>query len=176
VILTELKEKLKPIVKRTLRQDVREFVPYRERIPITQQFVPTNEEKSLYNNVLEYLRSENIYALPKAQKHLMESVMFKLLGSSSFAIAKTLEALIKRLNIMLTTSKVVEDEIISWFEEEYENFDDERDENDVDVNEYTEITAADKVNIKNEIDTLTQYLLLANSIENNEKVKANNSP
>ncbi len=167
--LTELKEKLKPIVKRTLRQDVREFVPYRERIPITQQFIPTEEEKTLYNNVLEYLRSENIYALPKAQKHLMESVMFKLLGSSSFAIAKTLEALIKRLNLMLTTSKVVEDEIISWFEEEYENFDDERDETDEDTQEYTEITAADKVNIKNEIDTLTQYLLLANSIENNEK-------
>jgi superfamily II DNA/RNA helicase len=167
--LTELKEKLKPIVKRTLRQDVREFVPYRERIPITQQFIPTKEEKTLYNNVLEYLRSENIYALPKAQKHLMESVMFKLLGSSSFAIAKTLEALIKRLNLMLSTSKVVEDEIISWFEEEYENFDDERDETDEDTQEYTEITAADKVNIKNEIDTLTQYLLLANSIENNEK-------
>ncbi len=167
--LTELKEKLKPIVKRTLRQDVREFVPYRERIPITQQFIPTEEEKTLYNNVLEYLRSENIYALPKAQKHLMESVMFKLLGSSSFAIAKTLEALIKRLNLMLSTSKVVEDEIISWFEEEYENFDDERDEADEDTQEYTEITAADKVNIKNEIDTLTQYLLLANSIENNEK-------
>ncbi len=167
--LEELKEKLKPIVKRTLRQDVREFVPYRERIPITQQFVPTDQEKRLYNNVLDYLRSENIYALPKAQKHLMESVMFKLLGSSSFAIAKTLEALIKRLNIMLTTSKVVEDEIISWFEEEYENFDDERDESEEESQDYTEITAADKINIQNEIDTLTQYLILANSIENNEK-------
>jgi superfamily II DNA/RNA helicase len=167
--LNELKEKLKPIVKRTLRQDVREFVPYRERIPITQQFIPTDQEKKLYNNVLEYLRSENIYALPKAQKHLMESVMFKLLGSSSFAIGKTLEALIKRLNIMIDTSKVVEDEIISWFEKEYENFDDERDESDEESQVYTEITAADKINIKDEIDTLTQYLLLANSIEHNEK-------
>lgn len=167
--LEELKEKLIPIVKRTLRQDVREFVPYRERIPITQQFVPTDQEKRLYESVLDYLRSDNIYALPKAQKHLMESVMFKLLGSSSFAIGKTLEALIKRLNIMLTTSKVVEDEIISWFEEEYENFDDERDESEEESQDYTEITAADKINIQNEIDTLTQYLILANSIENNEK-------
>ena len=167
--LEELKEKLKPIVKRTLRQDVREFVPYRERIPITQQFVPTDQEKRLYNSVLDYLRSENIYALPKAQKHLMESVMFKLLGSSSFAIAKTLEALIKRLNIMLTSSKVVEDEIISWFEEEYENFDDERDESEEESQDYTEITADDKINIQNEIDTLNQYLILANNIENNEK-------
>ena len=168
--LIELKDKLKSIIHRTLRKDVREFVPYRERIPITQQFIPTKEESLLYNNVLEYLRNETIYALPRAQRHLMESVMFKLLGSSSFAIGKTLEALIKRLNVMLSTSKVVEDEIITWFEEEYENFDDERDEDEEDKEELlTEITAQDKENINKEIGKLTEYLLLANSIEHNEK-------
>lgn len=168
--LLELKDKLKPIVHRTLRQDVREFVPYRERIPITQQFVPTSEETHLYNNVLEYLRSETIYALPRAQRHLMESVMFKLLGSSSFAIGKTLEALIKRLHYMLATSKVVEDEIMAWFEEEYENFDDERDDAETDSDEtVTEITAQDKENIQQEIAKLTEFLALANSIEHNEK-------
>lgn len=168
--LMELKEKLKPIIHRTLRQDVREFVPYRERIPITQKFVPTKEEKLLYDNVLEYLRGEIIYALPRAQRHLMESVMFKLLGSSSFAIGKTLEALIKRLNYMLETSKIVEEEIISWFESEYENFDDEQDDlEEEDEVVTTEITIEDKENIEKEIAKLTEYLLLANSIEHNEK-------
>lgn len=169
VDLLELKEKLKSIIHRTLRQDVREFVPYRERIPITQQFIPTKEETQLYNNVLNYLRSETIYALPRAQRHLMESVMFKLLGSSSFAIGKTLEALIKRLNTMLATSKVVEEEIISWFEEEYENFDDEREEEEEESEDFAEITLLDKENIEKEIAKLTEYLLLANSIEHNEK-------
>lgn len=168
--LMELKEKLKSIIHRTLRQDVREFVPYRERIPITQQFIPTKEEKQLYNNVLEYLRNETIYALPRAQRHLMESVMFKLLGSSSFAIGKTLEALIKRLNNMLQNSKVVEDEIISWFEDEYENFDDERDDAEIENDEpISEISILDKENIEKEIAKLNEYLLLANSIEHNEK-------
>lgn len=169
--LMELKEKLKPIIHRTLRQDVREFVPYRERIPITQQFVPTKEEKLLYDSVLEYLRGETIYALPRAQRHLMESVMFKLLGSSSFAIGKTLEALIKRLNYMLETSKVVEEEIIYWFESEYENFDDEQDDHEEEDDDAitTEITIEDKENIDREITKLTEYLLLANSIEHNEK-------
>lgn len=168
--LMELKEKLKPIIHRTLRQDVREFVPYRERIPITQQFLPTKEEKLLYDNVLNYLRSETIYALPRAQRHLMESVMFKLLGSSSFAIGKTLEALIKRLNYMLEHSKIIEDEIISWFEEEYENYDDERDDSEEDSDDNTtEITLEDKENIEKEIASLTEYLMLANSIEHNEK-------
>jgi superfamily II DNA/RNA helicase len=169
--LKELKTKLKTIIHRTLRQDVREFVPYRERIPLTQKFIPTKEEKQLYNNVLEYLRTENIYALPRAQRHLMESVMFKLLGSSSFAIGKTLEALIKRLNALLISSKVVEDEIISWFSEEYENFEDEQDETDeeVDQEDLIQITAFDKENIEKEIANLTEYLQLANSIEHNEK-------
>jgi len=169
--LLELKEKLKPMIHRTLRQDVREFVPYRERIPITQQFIPTKQETQLYNNVLEYLRSENIFALPRAQRHLMESVMFKLLGSSSFAIGKTLEALIKRLNNILATSKIIEDEIITWFTEEYENFDDERDDLDeVETENFTsEITEQDKINIEKEIAKLTEYLILANSIQHNEK-------
>jgi ERCC4-related helicase len=168
--LVELKDKLKPIIHRTLRNDVREFVPYRERIPITQQFVPTNDEKLLYNNVLEYLRSETIYALPRGQRHLMESVMFKLLGSSSFAIGKTLEALIKRLNYMLEHSKIVEEEIISWFEEEYENFDDELEEDNTENEEVTsEISLLDKELIEKEIARLTEYLLLANRIEHNEK-------
>ena len=171
--IRELKDKLKPIVQRTLRQDVKEFVPYRERIPITQQFTPTEPEKQLYNHVLDYLRTEAIYALPKSQRHLMESVMFKLLGSSSFAIGRTLEALIKRLRQLLANSKVVEEEIIAWFEQEYENFDDEADqetdENEQSDDELTEITAEDKANIEAEIAVLTEYLMLANSIEHNEK-------
>ena len=168
----ELKDKLKSIIHRTLRKDVREFVPYRERIPITQQFIPTEQETLLYNNVLEYLRSESIYALPNAQRHLMESVMFKLLGSSSFAIGKTLEALIRRLNNLLKYSKVVEDEIIAWFEQEYENFDDELEEIELEeesTETLHEITAADKKNIELEIVKLTEFLQLANSIEHNEK-------
>lgn len=168
--ILELKDKLKPLIHRTLRRDVKEFVPYRERIPITQQFIPTKEEKELYNNVLEYLRSESIYALPRGQRHLMESVMFKLLGSSSFAIGKTLEALIKRLNYMLENSKIVEDEIISWFEEEYENFDDERDDSETEGTEtIIELSIQDKENIELEIAKLTGYLILANSIQHNEK-------
>jgi ERCC4-related helicase len=172
VNLTELKESLKSLIHRTLRQDVREFVPYRERIPITQKFIPTVKEKLLYDNVLEYLRTDSIYALPRGQRHLMESVMFKLLGSSSFAIGKTLEALVKRLNTILATSKIIEDEILSWFEYEYENYDDEADENENsdDNNDFTnEITAEDKTNIENEIIKLKEFLVLANSIEHNEK-------
>src|SRR5690606_9130061 len=69
-----LKERLRDVVHRTLRKDVKEFINYRERIPITQQFTPTAQEQELYESVLDYLRQEVTYAFPPAQKHLMQSV------------------------------------------------------------------------------------------------------
>lgn len=166
-----LKERLKDIVHRTLRRDVKEFINYRDRIPITQQFLPSLEEQFLYEKVLEYLRREDAYAFPAAQKHLMQSVIFKLLGSSSFAIGRTLEALIKRLKNILENSKVIDDELYKMFLYEYENLDDELDEAEVDGDEEEkdEITSEDKTAIEEEIKQLEEFLTLANSIEHNAK-------
>src|SRR5690606_8530282 len=165
-----LKERLNTIVHRTLRRDVKEFINYRERIPITQQFIPTKEEQELYEKVLEYLRQERTYAFPPAQKHLMQSVIFKLLGSSSFAIGRTLESLIKRLKMLLENSEVVEDDLYEMFLEEYENLDDEFDEGEIiDDEDFTEITLDDKIAIEEEIKQLEEFLILANSIQHNEK-------
>ena len=169
--LIGLRERLNQIVHRTLRRDVKEFVPYRERIPFTQQFSPTEEEQELYNKVLDYLRQENTYAFPAAQRHLMQSVIFKLLGSSSFAVGRTLEALVKRLKALLENSKVVEDDLYEMFLTEYENLDDDQDEFDEEENqeELNEITLDDKIAIESEIKQLEEFLVLANSIEHNQK-------
>lgn len=167
-----LKDRLKDMVHRTLRKDVKEFINYRERIPITQQFTPTEAEQELYNKVLDYLRQDHTYAFPAAQKHLMQSVIFKLLGSSSFAIGRTLAALIKRLKYMLEHSKVVDDDLYALFMEEYEGLEDELDEAEEDedtAGEKTEITLDDKIAIEAEIIQLEGFLLLANGIEHNEK-------
>lgn len=165
-----LKERLNTIVHRTLRRDVKEFINYRARIPITQQFTPTKEEQELYDKVLEYLRQERTYAFPPAQKHLMQSVIFKLLGSSSFAISRTLESLLKRLKMLLESSKVVEDDLYEMFLEEYENLDDEFDESEIiDEGDFNEITLDDKIAIQEEIKQLEEFLILANSIQHNEK-------
>ncbi|WP_282629628.1 SNF2-related protein [Empedobacter sedimenti] len=165
-----LKNRLNSIVHRTLRRDVKEFINYRERIPITQQFIPTEKEQELYEKVLEYLRQERTYAFPPAQKHLMQSVIFKLLGSSSFAISRTLESLLKRLRILLESSKVVEDDLYEMFLEEYENLDDEFDEGEIiDDDDFNEITLDDKIAIEEEIKQLEEFLILANSIQHNEK-------
>ncbi|MFP3597232.1 SNF2-related protein [Chryseobacterium sp. SIMBA_029] len=165
-----LKERLNSIVHRTLRKDVKEFINYIERIPITQQFTPTPAEQELYEKVLDYLRQEKAYAFPPAQKHLMQSVIFKLLGSSSFAITRTLEALLKRLKLLLENSKIVEDDLFEMFLEEYEHLDDDLDELEEEVdNDFTEITLDDKIAIEAEIKQLEKFLSLSNSIQHNEK-------
>ncbi|MCK9365288.1 MAG: SNF2-related protein [Syntrophales bacterium] len=100
----DLKARLAPICKRTLRRQVLEYIKYTNRIPITQDFVPTPDEQVLYDLVSEYLRRENLQALPASQRTLMTLVLRKLLASSTFAIAGALDSLVRRLNAKLEDS------------------------------------------------------------------------
>ncbi len=52
----DLKARIAPICKRTLRRQVLEYIKYTNRIPITQEFIPTKDETVLYDLVSEYLR------------------------------------------------------------------------------------------------------------------------
>jgi hypothetical protein len=87
----DLKNRLKPVCHRTLRRQVLEYIRYTNRIPITQEFVPTLEEQSLYDLVSDYLRRPSLQALPSSQRSLMTLIMRKLLASSTFAIAGALD-------------------------------------------------------------------------------------
>ena len=82
-----LRERLKPICHRTLRRQVTTYVPYTRRYPIVEEFTPEEGEDKLYELVSEYLRRDNLQALPASQRSLMTLVLRKLLASSTFAIA-----------------------------------------------------------------------------------------
>ncbi len=92
-----LKERLNPVVKRTLRRQVREYVKFTSRVPITQDFIPTEDESALYDLVSEYLQREDAYALPKGQRSLMTLILRKILASSPVAIGATLLGMAERL-------------------------------------------------------------------------------
>lgn len=95
--MLDLKTRLQPLVKRTLRRQVREYVKFTSRIPITQDFTPSDDEQALYDLVSEYLQRDDSYALPKAQRTLMTLILRKILASSSVAIAATLENMAAKL-------------------------------------------------------------------------------
>lgn len=93
----ELKARLDPLCHRTLRRQVVEYVSYTKREPITQEFWPTEEEQQVYDLVSEYLRRDELLALPNAQRNLITLILRKLLASSTFAIAGALDTMVRRL-------------------------------------------------------------------------------
>jgi hypothetical protein len=82
-----------------------EYIRYTNRIPITQEFVPTQEEQTLYDLVSDYLRRPSLQALPSSQRSLMTLIMRKLLASSTFAIAGALDTLARKLERQLGKDK-----------------------------------------------------------------------
>lgn len=99
--LGALRQRLSAFCKRTLRNQVTEYIRYTERKPVTRPFRPTDEEHALYEKVSEFLRREDSYALPRRQRHLTALILRKLLASSSAAVAATLDILRQRLQAML---------------------------------------------------------------------------
>jgi hypothetical protein len=95
--LAALRKRLATFCKRTLRNQVTEYVRYTERRPITRPFHPSNDEHALYETVSAFLQREDTYALPHRQRHLTALVVRKLLASSTQAVAATLDVLRARL-------------------------------------------------------------------------------
>lgn len=93
----DLKRRLRPICIRTLRKQVVEYIPFTRRQPITQNFHPSDAEQTLYEAVSTYLQREILIALPTSQRTLITLVLRKLMASSTFAIAATLNRMATRL-------------------------------------------------------------------------------
>lgn len=98
--LDGLRQRLAGFCRRTLRNQVTEYIRYTERRAITRPFRPSDDEHKLYEAVTAFLLRENSYAIPKRQRHLTELILRKLLASSSLAIAGTLETMKQRLEAL----------------------------------------------------------------------------
>jgi ERCC4-related helicase len=173
----DLRDRIAPICKRTLRRQVQEYINYTNRIPITEKFIPTDEEHALYEMVTDYLQKDRLYALPASQRHLMTLILRKLLASSSFAISGTLENLIKRLNAVIEENdfnlKQIE-ELDSELSEDFELYDelqDEVEESNLDLlDDNIEVLSDEQIEgIKAELEELKAFHELAISIQHNAK-------
>lgn len=176
-VFQTLKERLKPISHRTLRRQVTAYIPFTKRLPLVQEFTPEESEDRLYDLVSEYLRRENLRALPSSQRSLMTLVLRKLLASSTFAIAGALESISKRLKRELEPDvtgfgdELESQKPVTSAEEDYETFDETAEEWDADV-ETTPLSDADRAALAAEIADLDEFARLAISIEHNAKGKA----
>ena len=170
---SDLKQRLAPICKRTLRKQVLEYINYTNRHALVQEFVPTDEEQRLYDLVSEYLQRPNLYALPASQRQLMTLILRKLLASSTYAISDTLKGLADKLEVAAQASEEVQTPPDN-LEENYEELDeleDEWDEEDGDGprGEKNKLTPEQLAELRQEQATLREFHTLAKSIVKNSK-------
>ena len=170
--LVELRQRIQKLYTRTLRKDVREYINYTHRLPLTQKFKATDEEQVLYQEISDFLRRTDIYSVPAAQRKLTTMIVRKILASSTYALVYTLEHIKERLERMLKNEKqerfdvddLVEDDE-DWSLDEYEELPEEEEE----------LFDADEIDIprlKAEIATIAGFIEKAKSIKTESKAKA----
>lgn len=168
----ELKERLKPICKRTLRRQVLEYVPYTDRHALVQEFIPSADEQRLYDLVSAYLQSPTLFALPAGQRQLMTLILRKLLASSTYAISGTLDGLAKRLESAAAAAEpvtTVPDELPDNLEE-FNELADEWEEGDGEQSPAPPGLTPEQLNqLKSELAQLREFQKLAASIMKNSK-------
>lgn len=169
----ELKERLKPLCKRTLRKQVLQYVKYTNRHALVQEFVPTAEEQRLYDLVSDYLQQPTLYALPASQRQLMTLILRKLLASSTYAISSTLDGLSTKLEAAAAASESVDampEELRDNLEELEELADEwEEDENGTSQAERVRLTQEQLAELRQETAKLREFHALAKSIIKNSK-------
>lgn len=170
-----LRSRIAPICKRTLRPQVQQYVPYTARRAIVEEFTPSTEERELSALVADYLRRPNLKALPDGQRQLISLVLWKLLASSTHAIAGALETMTKRLQGVLDNSTNIAD-LAEVLDEDYESLDEVAEER---ADEWNGQDSANEPSARNEreaveqeIEELRHFKSLATNIRDNAKGKA----
>ena len=166
-----LRARIAPICKRTLRRQVQQYVPYTARRAIVEEFTPSTEERELSSLVADYLRRPNLKALPDSQRQLISLVLWKLLASSTHAIAGALETMATRLQGVLDETANVP-ELADQLDEDYEALDETAEEwNDGDGDNESR-HRGERDAVAQEIAELRHFKALATNIRDNSKGKA----
>ncbi len=173
--LGELRKRVAPYFTRTLRKDVKEYINYTRRLPLTQKFNASDDEYELYTAVSDFLRRDDIYSVPAAQKKLTTMIVRKILASSTFALISTLTHIKSRLERMLEANKKLDfdpeeylDDPDEW--QEVEEFEEESNTDPVDEEFDDEVI--DIPRLKEEIKTLEGFIKKAKSIKHESKASA----
>jgi hypothetical protein len=121
--------------------------------------------------VSEYLRRDNLQALPASQRSLMTLVLRKLLASSTFAIAGALETMSQRLRVRLQQDNERHD-LEEELNEDFEAFDEMAEEWGEETTAPEPLSTSERTALTQEIADLESFRALAVSITHNAKGEA----
>ncbi len=172
--LLELKGRIAPVVHRTLRRQVREYVKFTARRSMVEDFTPSPDEQDLYDKVSEYLRRSELLAIEPGRRVLLTLVYRKLLASSTYAIAPTLRRLADGLEERIKAAKAgkqFEAGLSPSEMEELREFDEELEEIETGSasGEAPKKPQASVEALEGELHELKSYATLAESIKVNAK-------
>lgn len=172
--LKQLRERIRPLFTRTLRKDVKEYINYTRRLPLTQKFNATDYEYELYQAVSEFLRRDDLYSVPASQKKLTTMIVRKILASSTYALIFTLEHIKERLLRMLEANKTEDlnvEELVD--EDEWQTYQEYEDDSAM-VSEkcFFDEEEIDVPRLKREIETVEGFIDKARHIKEDSKAKA----
>jgi len=168
-----LRSRLAPMCKRTLRRDVQQYVPYTRRSAIVQQFTPSDDEQQLSALVADYLRRPDLQALPSSQRNLISMVLWKLLASSTHAIAGAMETMANRLQKLVASTPEAPD-LADALDEDFEALDQTAEEwaEELDSSPVDDGAAQAQQAIAAELSELRGFVELARRIRDNAKGQA----
>ena len=169
----ELRDRLRSICIRTLRKQVIEYIPFTRRVPVTQDFRPSDEEHALYERISAYLQRDGLIALPASQRTLITLVLRKLLASSTFAIANTLERMIARLEDLSSQQDLLLDaDDMEGLDELQDEIEEQQEQLEGAEPEERKETPIDPAKLEAELAELRGFAELARGISSNAKGEA----
>ena len=165
----DLKRELAPVLYRTLRKDVADYMHFVKRICRTVDFELSPDEIELYERVNLFLKRDVLYSIPASNRGLIILVIRKLMASSSFALVETFEVLKKRLEKLYEGTRSADAQ--EGFDLFWSFVEDEIDESGFEETE-DEDTAAQKAFIQEELDEVKSIIDVAKRIKTNSKISA----
>jgi superfamily II DNA or RNA helicase len=165
--LPHLRQRLLSACKRTLRRQVQQagLINYTERCPLTLHFEPSQDEMGVYQAVSAHLQRKDTIAFGNKPNALVTLVVRKILGSSTFAVAETLNRIVDRLKAHQSPDAaiMVDFDDIDTVAEEFAEVVDEG------AASFTSEMPIDPKKLAEEIAELEVYRALAVSIGSNAK-------
>jgi superfamily II DNA or RNA helicase len=162
----ELRRRLATVLQRTLRRQAQEFLdrPFMQRRCRLYEYAMSDDERSLYDDVTEYLLQPSIYAFSGSQRRLLLIGFHRRMASSIKALAASLEnvaARLRRLQSGLPSPETV-----------VEVFHDLEDEDEIEDISEDSVPVPDTGAVAAELARVESFIARARSLPNDAKARS----
>jgi adenine-specific DNA-methyltransferase len=162
----ELKRRLAMVQRRTLRRQAQEFLdrPFTQRRCRLYEYAMSEAERSLYDDVTEYLLEPSLYAFAGRQRRLLLIGFHRRMASSIDALAASLENVGARLR-RLQAGSGSDDTVIKEFK-------DLEDEDEIDESSEELAPPIDRAALAAELVRVEDFVARARSLPNDAKARS----